>query len=98
MRAATSISPALCARWPAAALPGFFSEGGPRIASALIGQDLADEIILFTAQKPLGRAGLPALDGGALQALEGRARYDEAEIAHFGADEMRRFTRLFTLA
>ena len=43
-----------------------FSEGGPRIASALIAQGLADEVILFTAQKPLGRPGLPALDEGAL--------------------------------
>jgi diaminohydroxyphosphoribosylaminopyrimidine deaminase/5-amino-6-(5-phosphoribosylamino)uracil reductase len=71
-----------------------FSEGGPRIASALIAQGLADEVILFTAQKPLGRAGLPALDGDALRALEDRTRYGEAEIDHFGGDEMRRLSSL----
>lgn len=71
-----------------------FSEGGPRIASALIAQGLADEAILFTAQKPLGRPGLPALDGAALSALEDRARFAVAEVGHYGGDEMRRFERL----
>ena len=71
-----------------------FSEGGPTIGAALIARGLADEVILFTAQKPLGRPGLPALDAAALGALEDRARYAEAEIARFGSDEMRRFERL----
>ncbi|HLW89682.1 MAG TPA: bifunctional diaminohydroxyphosphoribosylaminopyrimidine deaminase/5-amino-6-(5-phosphoribosylamino)uracil reductase RibD, partial [Roseiarcus sp.] len=43
-----------------------FSEGGPRVASALIKQGLADDVLLLTATKPLGRPGLPALDGEAL--------------------------------
>jgi diaminohydroxyphosphoribosylaminopyrimidine deaminase/5-amino-6-(5-phosphoribosylamino)uracil reductase len=71
-----------------------FSEGGPRIASALIAGRLADAVVLFTAQKPLGRPGLPALDESALRALEDRTRYAEAEIDRFGGDEMRRFARL----
>ncbi|WP_246731552.1 bifunctional diaminohydroxyphosphoribosylaminopyrimidine deaminase/5-amino-6-(5-phosphoribosylamino)uracil reductase RibD [Methylocapsa sp. S129] len=71
-----------------------FSEGGPGVGSALIAQGLADEVILFTAQKPLGRTGLPALDRFALSALDDRACYAEAEIAHFGSDEMRDFQRL----
>lgn len=71
-----------------------FSEGGPSIGSALIARGLADEVILFTAQKPLGRPGLPALDGAALRALEDATRYAEAEISHYGGDEMRRFERL----
>jgi diaminohydroxyphosphoribosylaminopyrimidine deaminase/5-amino-6-(5-phosphoribosylamino)uracil reductase len=71
-----------------------FSEGGPRIGSALIAQGLADEVILFTAQKPLGRPGLPTLDGGALRALEDRTRYVEMEIDRFGGDEMRRLESL----
>ena len=70
-----------------------FSEGGPHVGSALIAAGLVDEAILFTAQKPLGRPGLPALDGAALSALEDRTRYAEAEIARFGSDEMRRFER-----
>lgn len=75
-----------------------FSEGGPRIASALIAQGLADEVVLFTAQKPLGRPGLPALDEDALLALEDRMRYGEAEIDRFGGDEMRSLSRLGALA
>jgi diaminohydroxyphosphoribosylaminopyrimidine deaminase / 5-amino-6-(5-phosphoribosylamino)uracil reductase len=71
-----------------------FSEGGPAVGSALIANALADEAILFTAQKPLGRLGRPALDAAALSALEDRTRYEEAESAHFGVDEMRRFERL----
>ena len=34
-----------------------FSEGGPRVGSALIARGLADEVILFTAEQPLGRPG-----------------------------------------
>ncbi len=71
-----------------------FSEGGPRVGSALIARGLADEVILFTAERPLGRPGAPALDGAALSALQDRARYAEVEIGRFGGDQMRRFERL----
>ncbi len=71
-----------------------FSEGGPSVGSALIAQGFADDVALFTARKPLGRPGLPALDGAALAALQDRARYVEAEVRRFGDDEMRRFERL----
>ena len=39
-----------------------FSEGGPRVAARLIALGLADEVALITADKPLGRPGVPALD------------------------------------
>lgn len=71
-----------------------FSEGGPRIGAALIAQGLADEVILFTAQKPLGRPGLPALDAAAYRALENPSHYAEMDGERFGVDEMRRFERL----
>ena len=70
-----------------------FSEGGPTIAAAAIAQGLADDVILFTAQKPLGRPGLPALDAAALTTLEDRNRYSPPRIARFGADEMRLYER-----
>ena len=35
-----------------------FSEGGPRVGAALIARGLADEVVLLTARKPLGRPGL----------------------------------------
>jgi diaminohydroxyphosphoribosylaminopyrimidine deaminase/5-amino-6-(5-phosphoribosylamino)uracil reductase len=71
-----------------------FSEGGPSVGSALIARGLADEVVLFTARKPLGRPGLPALDAAALAALQDGARYAEVEVARFGDDEMRRFEGL----
>ena len=39
-----------------------FSEGGPSVAARLIALELADEVALITADKPLGRPGVPALD------------------------------------
>jgi diaminohydroxyphosphoribosylaminopyrimidine deaminase/5-amino-6-(5-phosphoribosylamino)uracil reductase len=71
-----------------------FSEGGPTVGSALIARGLADEVLLFTALKPLGRPGLPALDASALANLEDRALYATPEIAHLGVDEMRAYERL----
>lgn len=71
-----------------------FGEGGPAIGSALIEQGLADEVILFTAVKPLGRPGVPALDARALSALEDPGLYAAAEVRLYGADAMRRFERL----
>ncbi len=70
-----------------------FSEGGPSVGAALIARGLADEVALFTARRPLGRPGLAALDGGALEALQDGARYAEAEVRRFGEDEMRCFER-----
>jgi diaminohydroxyphosphoribosylaminopyrimidine deaminase/5-amino-6-(5-phosphoribosylamino)uracil reductase len=71
-----------------------FSEGGPSIASALIAGGLADEVVLLTALKPLGRPGLPALNGKALETLEDRALYSAPFSAHFGMDELWRYERL----
>jgi diaminohydroxyphosphoribosylaminopyrimidine deaminase/5-amino-6-(5-phosphoribosylamino)uracil reductase len=71
-----------------------FSEGGPAVGAALIAQGLADEVILFTARKPLGRPGLAALDAAALATLESTTRYAEIEQGRNGADEMRRLERL----
>jgi diaminohydroxyphosphoribosylaminopyrimidine deaminase / 5-amino-6-(5-phosphoribosylamino)uracil reductase len=71
-----------------------FSEGGPTIGAALIQQRLADEVVLLTAQKPLGRPGRPALDARAMAALENGARYAEVETDYLGLDQMRRLERL----
>jgi hypothetical protein len=60
----------------------------------LIGRGIADEVVLFTSRKPLGRPGMPALDAAALAALEDMTHYIDAEAAHFGSDEMRRLERL----
>ena len=52
-----------------------FSEGGPRVAARLIALGLADEVALITAEKPLGRRGVPALSEAARAALSDGSRY-----------------------
>jgi diaminohydroxyphosphoribosylaminopyrimidine deaminase/5-amino-6-(5-phosphoribosylamino)uracil reductase len=66
-----------------------FSEGGPRVAARLIALDLADEVALITADKPLGRPGVAALDAQARAALIEGSRYRLAETLDYGSDTMR---------
>jgi len=70
-----------------------FSEGGPLVASRLIQVGLADEVVVITAPKPLGREGLPALDAVGRRGLSDPIRYDLAEVARFEPDELRRWER-----
>jgi len=67
-----------------------FSEGGPRIAAALVLEGLADAVILHTGPKPFGGAGLPALTPTARGLLADPARYRLAEERMLGADRMTR--------
>jgi diaminohydroxyphosphoribosylaminopyrimidine deaminase/5-amino-6-(5-phosphoribosylamino)uracil reductase len=69
------------------------SEGGPTVGSALIRARLADEVWLFTAEKPLGRRGRPALEPDALAALSDLHAYVEGPGASYGPDVMRRWAR-----
>jgi diaminohydroxyphosphoribosylaminopyrimidine deaminase/5-amino-6-(5-phosphoribosylamino)uracil reductase len=70
-----------------------FSEGGPTVGARLIREGLADEVVLLTATKPLGRPGLPALAAEAYAALADLARYREVERAEYGSDELQRWER-----
>ena len=69
-----------------------FSEGGPRVAARLIAMGLADDVALITAEKPLGRPGVPALDE-ARAALLDPSRYRLVETMVYGADAMRVWER-----
>jgi diaminohydroxyphosphoribosylaminopyrimidine deaminase/5-amino-6-(5-phosphoribosylamino)uracil reductase len=71
-----------------------FSEGGPRVASGLIGQGLADEVIIFTAAKSLGRAGLAGLDPRAAAALCDPTCYAKVESRQVGEDRLTRYERV----
>jgi diaminohydroxyphosphoribosylaminopyrimidine deaminase / 5-amino-6-(5-phosphoribosylamino)uracil reductase len=71
-----------------------FSEGGPRVAARLIDLRLADEAVLITAEKPLGRPGVTALSEKARAALFDPARYGLITRAEYGPDMLRRFERL----
>ena len=70
-----------------------FSEGGPRVAARLIAPGLADEVVLFTAEKPLGRPGLPAL-GVEPRAALADPRATACADGRYGADTMRLWERL----
>jgi diaminohydroxyphosphoribosylaminopyrimidine deaminase/5-amino-6-(5-phosphoribosylamino)uracil reductase len=70
-----------------------FSEGGPRVAAGLIALGLADRVALITAEKPLGRPGVPALSEEARAALAERSRYRLGETLLFGTDRMRVWER-----
>ena len=70
------------------------SEGGPTVGSALIRAGLADEVVLITAEKPLGRQGRPALEPDALAALVDLARFRDGAGAVYGTDTMRSWSRV----
>jgi len=71
-----------------------FSEGGPRVAAQLIHAGLADETIIFSAAKPLGRQGTKALDAQARAILSDPARYCLETDTHAGTDRMRIWNRV----
>jgi diaminohydroxyphosphoribosylaminopyrimidine deaminase/5-amino-6-(5-phosphoribosylamino)uracil reductase len=66
-----------------------FSEGGPLVAARLIAVGLADEVALITADKPLGRPGVSALDPDTRAALRDPSRYRPEERLDYGPDTMR---------
>ena len=71
-----------------------FSEGGPRVAARLIELGLADDVVIITAEKPLGHPGIPTLSEQARSALMDPRRYGLIERAEYGPDVLRRFERL----
>jgi diaminohydroxyphosphoribosylaminopyrimidine deaminase/5-amino-6-(5-phosphoribosylamino)uracil reductase len=71
-----------------------FSEGGPRVAESLIMSNYADEVILLTGMKPLGREGVPALSLKARELLRDSMRYRTVEDVALGADRLTRFERV----
>jgi diaminohydroxyphosphoribosylaminopyrimidine deaminase/5-amino-6-(5-phosphoribosylamino)uracil reductase len=78
----------------ACGLTRIFCEGGPRLATALIAQNYADEIILFQSDKPLGHAGVPALDSASRMALADAGRYQLSEAGRIGDDSYTRYERV----
>ncbi|WP_159726648.1 bifunctional diaminohydroxyphosphoribosylaminopyrimidine deaminase/5-amino-6-(5-phosphoribosylamino)uracil reductase RibD [Methylosinus sp. Ce-a6] len=71
-----------------------FSEGGPRIAESLLVASLADEVVIHTGLKPLGRPGRLALSSAALAILDDESRYRLADTAMLGVDRMTRYERI----
>jgi diaminohydroxyphosphoribosylaminopyrimidine deaminase / 5-amino-6-(5-phosphoribosylamino)uracil reductase len=75
-------------------LTRIFSEGGPRVAAGLIGQGLADDVVIFTAPEPLGRDGVLGLDPNTAAVLGGPDHYRLAETRMIGADRLTRYERV----
>ncbi len=71
------------------------SEGGPMVASELILRGLADEVALFTAPKPFGGQGAPALSQEARRALETESKFRLLEEGHAGVDRFAHLERVF---
>ena len=68
--------------------------GRPAGRSRLIALGLADDVTLFSALKPLGRPGRPALDPAAYAALADPARYRALGPQTYGTDALRRWERV----
>jgi diaminohydroxyphosphoribosylaminopyrimidine deaminase/5-amino-6-(5-phosphoribosylamino)uracil reductase len=68
-------------------------EGGPRLASLLIERDLADEIMILTAPKVLGREGVAGLGAAAAAALADPTRYEISASRALGVDRLTHYTR-----
>jgi diaminohydroxyphosphoribosylaminopyrimidine deaminase / 5-amino-6-(5-phosphoribosylamino)uracil reductase len=71
-----------------------FSEGGPGVAARLLALGLADDVALITAEKPLGRPGVPALGAEARAALNDPSRYRLHETMVYRPDAMRVWERV----
>lgn len=69
-----------------------FSEGGPRVAGALLQADLVDHALIFTAPRPFGGDGVPTLSRPA-RAILG-ARFRLLEQRSVGADLLRHWERI----
>jgi diaminohydroxyphosphoribosylaminopyrimidine deaminase / 5-amino-6-(5-phosphoribosylamino)uracil reductase len=75
-------------------LTRIFSEGGPQVATALIGGGFADEVILLTGERKVDGAGVAALDSESRAALGDPLRYVIAETSHIGPDLYQRYERM----
>lgn len=75
-------------------LTRIFCEGGPHLAAALIAQNLADEVLLFRSDRPLGHAGILALDPASRAALEDVGRYRCNESGRIGSDSYVHYERV----
>ncbi len=70
-----------------------FSEGGPRVGAALIEQGFADEMLLFTSPKPLGRKGVEALSLESRTILANRNAWLPIDQGFAGADSFTHYER-----
>ncbi|MBN2905713.1 MAG: bifunctional diaminohydroxyphosphoribosylaminopyrimidine deaminase/5-amino-6-(5-phosphoribosylamino)uracil reductase RibD [Rhodobacteraceae bacterium] len=76
-----------------AGLTRVFCEGGGGLAASLLGAELVDQLIGFTAGVALGAEGWPALGALGLDALDQAPRFRLAEVRAVGGDVVHRWDR-----
>ncbi|MDK3019460.1 bifunctional diaminohydroxyphosphoribosylaminopyrimidine deaminase/5-amino-6-(5-phosphoribosylamino)uracil reductase RibD [Pseudodonghicola flavimaris] len=77
----------------AAGLTRVFCEGGGALAASLLGDDLVDELVGFTAGLTIGAEGLPAIGALGLGRLDEAPRFDLVETRAIDGDVMTRWCR-----
>jgi diaminohydroxyphosphoribosylaminopyrimidine deaminase/5-amino-6-(5-phosphoribosylamino)uracil reductase len=63
-------------------------EGGPTISSALVGADLADEVIIARGTEPLGAAGRKPFGAQGLEVLDDAGHWQLADSRRIGIDTL----------
>ncbi|MFY9212625.1 MAG: bifunctional diaminohydroxyphosphoribosylaminopyrimidine deaminase/5-amino-6-(5-phosphoribosylamino)uracil reductase RibD [Aestuariivita sp.] len=77
----------------AAGLTRVFCEGGSALAASLLGADLVDELVGFSAGLVVGAEGLPAIGAMGLDRLDSAPRFALLECRPVGADILHRWHR-----
>ena len=77
-------------------LTRIFCEGGGAVAASLLGADLVDELVGFTAGLPIGADGLPGIGAMGLDRLEGAHRFHLVETRAVGGDVLHHWRRART--
>jgi diaminohydroxyphosphoribosylaminopyrimidine deaminase/5-amino-6-(5-phosphoribosylamino)uracil reductase len=75
-------------------LTRIFSEGGPNVAATLIEASLADDVLIFTAPRPLGAEGVATLRPTARAALGDPALFTVVDTREIGVDRLRHYARV----
>ncbi len=76
-----------------AGLTRVFCEGGGILAASLLGADLVDELIVFTAGKVIGAEGQPSIGPLGLADLSTAPAFELSDTRRIGDDVMQRWTR-----
>lgn len=80
----------------AGGLTRVFCEGGGALAASLLGADLVDELVGFTAGLAIGAEGLPAIGALGLGRLHEAPRFELVETRPIGGDVLHRWRRPFS--
>jgi diaminohydroxyphosphoribosylaminopyrimidine deaminase/5-amino-6-(5-phosphoribosylamino)uracil reductase len=75
-------------------LTRIFCEGGGAFASSLLGANLVDDLVAFTAGKLFGAEGWPSIGALGVSTLAEAPQFDLAEVQKIRGDLMHRWQRI----